>query len=180
MNRHQARWSRDDPGTVCYSGNPGILGQGGHIGPEMIPGLSANPGILGYLDGGGQLRHVGPGIPGLSAIPGILGYLDRGAPTPRWSQDDPGTVCYSGNPGILRQGGSYATSVPGRSRDCLLFRVSWKVNGSPLWFLGFYGHVLASLDMDEDPSRNFSDLIIMYILNDKGKLFLVGYISHLI
>ena len=86
MNRHQARWSRDDPGTVCYSGNPGILGQGGHIGPGMIPGLSANPGILGYLDGG--------------------------AATPRWSWD-PGTVCYSGYPGILGQGGSYATLVPG-------------------------------------------------------------------
>ena len=60
-------------------------------------------------------------IPGLSAIPGILGYFDRGAATPRRSQDDPGTVCYSGYPGKLME-------VPGHPYGSWDFMdMSWRL-----------------------------------------------------
>ena len=46
----------DNPGMANLLGNPGILGQGGHVcgHPWTIPGWLSYLGIPGYLDKGGM------------------------------------------------------------------------------------------------------------------------------
>ena len=63
-------------------GNPGILGQGGHMAvhPGIIPGWTGYLGIPGYLDKGGR----------------VYGCT---------SWDNPKMARLLGNPGILGQGG---------------------------------------------------------------------------